>query len=244
MLQVPSAGGAGGAHASADTAMCRCPDGTERVHLLRAPLLFHDCADRETPLGAKTIIAGVLLALATVLVAKDVRDPVGTITDAPAVARPGNAGSDQALSRIDRGFLIDAARSSQAEIEAAELAERVSSHADVKRFARRMIEEHGKAADDLAALAKLKGVDLPDTPSVAQRTELTALKALSGHVFDKTYASRLGVRAHEKTLATFRTAVNRARDPDVKEFATRQLPLLQRHLEEAQALRAAVGRDR
>ncbi|MBC7208236.1 MAG: DUF4142 domain-containing protein, partial [Methyloversatilis sp.] len=63
-------------------------------------------------------------------------------------------------------------------------------------------------------------------------------------VFDKTYASRLGVRAHEKTLTTFRTAVNRARDPDVKEFATRQLPLLQRHLEEAQALRAAVGRDR
>lgn len=195
-------------------------------------------------MGAKTIIACVLLALATVLVAKDVRDPGGTITDAPAAARPGNAGSGKALSRIDSGFLIDAARSGRAEIEAAELAERVSSHADVKRFARRMIEEHGKAADDLAALAKLKGVELPETPSVAQRTELTALKALSGHVFDKTYASRLGVRAHEKTLATFRTAVNRARDPDVKEFATRQLPVLQRHLEEAQALRAAVGRDR
>ena len=195
-------------------------------------------------MGAKTIIACVLLVLASVLVAKDMRDPVGTITDAPAAARPGNAGSGQALSRIDSGFLIDAARRSRTEIEAAELAERVSGHADVKRFARRMIEEHGKAADELSALAKLKGVDLPEAPSVTQRAELTALKALSGHVFDKTYASRLGVRAHEKTLAMFRKAVNRAHDPDVKAFATRQLPLLQRHLEEAQALRGAVGRDR
>lgn len=194
-------------------------------------------------MGAKTLIACVLLVLASVLVANDLREPVGTITDPPAAARPGSGGPGTALSHSDSRFLADAAQRGRVEIEAGELAEKVSTNPGVQRFARRIVDEHRKVAGDLSALARLKGVDLPDAPSVAQRAELTALRALSGQVFDRTYASRMGVRAHERTLAMYRKAVNRSRDPDVKEFARRQLPLLQRHLEEAQTLRAVVGRE-
>jgi len=167
-----------------------------------------------------------------------------TPTTTPGVT-PGPATQPRAdgeLPRADRSFLEDAAHAGHTEIEGSKLAEQKAASPDVKAFARKMIQDHTKVAEELNALAARKGFKLPDGPSLTQKTELTALRALSGDTFDKMYASRVGVAAHENSVELFRQASREADDPEVRAFAAKHLPTLEHHLQEAQALHGKVDK--
>jgi hypothetical protein len=62
-----------------------------------------------------------------------------------------------------------------------------SSNEDVKRFAQRMVEDHGKANEELKQLAAKKGVNLPSEPSAKQKAKKERLSRLSGREFDSVY---------------------------------------------------------
>ncbi len=147
------------------------------------------------------------------------------------------------LAASDQSFLNDAAQAGMAEIEGAMLAQKNAATGEVKRFAAQIITEHTKVNDELKALAATKGVKLPTAPSLLQKGELQALSLLDAK-FDESYVDRLGVAAHESTIALFQDAAVNSQDRDIKAFAERTLPSLQTHLKLAKALNPTVLKAR
>lgn len=160
-----------------------------------------------------------------------------TTTTPGAPAAPMAAESK--LDSSDRDFLENAAQSGHMEVEGSKMALEKSQNADVKKFAQQMIDDHGKAGQQLAALAKSKGVDVPTDPSLMQQAKLKTL-GMRDEGFDKAYAEGVGVSAHEDAVKLFEEASNEAKDPEVKQFATETLPTLQKHLQMAKTLEQSV----
>jgi putative membrane protein len=161
---------------------------------------------------------------------------LGTAALALSLAAQAQPGSS--LAPPDRDFMENAIQGSYAEIEASKLALDKDSSPDVRAFANTMIKDHGKMAEEASALARKKGYTPPEGPSVTQKTETTALKALDGGAFDAMYVNRVGVAAHESTVQQFEQAQGKVKDPDIQTMIKQALPTLKDHLKMARALNA------
>jgi putative membrane protein len=146
------------------------------------------------------------------------------------------------VSLGDKRFLKAAAQSGEYEIEGSKIAQNKAKSAEVKTFAKHLIDDHTKAAAELKALASKKGVELPAKPSLLQQASLKLLDMHKGADFDDEYAENVGVDAHESAVEDFSDAAEDAKDPDVKAFAQKTLPTLQKHLEMAKALRVKTDK--
>lgn len=160
--------------------------------------------------------------------------PSGTMQNGAVEKQPG-----QQLDGGDRRFLENAAQSGHAEVEGSKMAEQKATSPAVKQFAEQMIKDHTKVNEELAALAQTKGYTPPTEPSLMERAELKTL-SMTDDSFDKMYASRIGVAAHEDAVKMFQDASTNAKDPDIKAFAAKNLPALQKHLEMAKAMQQEV----
>jgi len=155
---------------------------------------------------------------------------------APALAAlllAGSAWAKDNVAHVDAAFMKNAAEAGMAEVEASKMAVAKATNTQVKGFAQQMLDDHGKANDELKALAASKGVTLPTEPSMMQRAKLKALDGADGASFDKRYAEGFGVKAHEDTVSLFQKESKKAKDPDVKAWVDKTLPTLQHHLEMA-----------
>ena len=85
----------------------------------------------------------------------------------------------------------------------------------MKKFAEKMIEDHGRKLEDLKALAEKKGVAAPNQPSGEQQAMLKKLQAASGEEFDRVYMSEM-VKAHGEVLQSTRKVAREAKDPDLR----------------------------
>jgi putative membrane protein len=61
--------------------------------------------------------------------------------------------------------------------------------------------------------------------------------------FDKSYATHIGIAAHEQAVKLFEDAAEDAQNADIKKFAADTLPVLKKHLEEAKRIDAKVNKD-
>lgn len=160
-------------------------------------------------------------------------------TTAPA---PTQSTMAQELDGDDKDFLENAAQSGHAEIEGSKLAQSKAMSAEVKAFAEQMIADHTRVSEELTALAKSKGYTPPTEPSVVQRTKLKALSAMDDG-FDESYADQIGVSAHEDAIELFKEAAEDAEDPDIKAFAAKTVPELEKHLKMARDLKSKVDKS-
>lgn len=140
------------------------------------------------------------------------------------------------LARADKGMLDDLAQANIAEIENGKMALEKSQSAEIKKFAQHMVDDHTSALAEVQALARAKGATLPDGPGAIAKTKATALKALSGTLFDKEYAKRAGVGDHEATIKLLNKIQKDAKDADLKTLAGKMLPKVESHLEMAKAV--------
>lgn len=154
---------------------------------------------------------------------------------APEAAQP--AGS--ALKSADRDFLDNAAQAGHLEMEGSKLALQKSHNEGVKNFAQRVLEDHGKAASELSALAARKNYKLPAEPSIMQRAKLKMLDVRDDS-FDEAYVDQIGISAHEDAVKLFEDAAKDVQDADVKAFAAKTLPTLKSHLQAAQSLKQTI----
>lgn len=167
---------------------------------------------------------------------------IGSVAIAAAQSAVPSGGSSAAapaanLSKADRGFAAKAARSGLAEVADAQLALQKSDNQEVKSFAQRMVDDHTKANNQLAAIAGQDGLKLPTKPSRADDRKTAALQKLSGTAFDKRYI-RVEVADHKAAVSLFTTESKDGQDPSLKNFATQTLPTLQDHYRMAQDLAA------
>lgn len=160
---------------------------------------------------------------------------------AKAAMKAATAEDPSKVSRGDAKLMADLAQGNMAEVDAGKLALEKSSDAATKRFAQMMIDDHTAALGEVEKLATSKAVTLPTGPSVMQKTKATALKALSGNLFDKEYAKHAGVGAHESTVKLLQKIKKDGKDFDLKALADKLLPKVEGHLAEAKALAASTS---
>lgn len=145
-------------------------------------------------------------------------------------------GDRSSLSQVDREFMVKAAQGGMAEVQFGQLALQRASSNPVRQYAQRMIQEHTKANNELMALAKAKGVTLPTTIGEKNEQLRQRLSKLSGARFDREYMREAGVKSHEDQAKLFERQVERGQNPDVKAFASKTLPVVQKHLQQAEQI--------
>ncbi len=143
------------------------------------------------------------------------------------------------LARGDRKFIEQAASSGLFELQAAQLAATKATDPAVKRYAAQLADHHGAANGELMSLANSLGLELPPAPKRAMRNQIEKLGKLSGAEFDQAFAQNVGVKEHEKDIKAFQKAARNVKEPQLKAWIDRTLPVLQQHLAAAQNLPAA-----
>lgn len=134
----------------------------------------------------------------------------------------------------DTSFVNAAATSGLAEVQAGKVAEQKASNPAVKQFAGQMVTDHSEANAELKQLAGSKGLILPTQPDAAHVATLQRTSQLSGSQFDEQYMQGQ-VADHEQAVSLFQREANSGQDPQLKAYAAKYLPVLQRHLQMAQA---------
>lgn len=147
------------------------------------------------------------------------------------------------LSKDDQEFATKAAQGNMAEVNAGQMAAQKGTSADVKAFGNRMVNDHGKALDELKQWAATKGFTLPTDVSADQKAEADKLSQKSGADFDKSYADTMA-DDHEKDAKEFEKASKDAQDPDLKAWAAKTLPIIQDHLKMAKEMKDKVKNEK
>jgi len=135
----------------------------------------------------------------------------------------------------DREFIMNAAQDGIFHVEAGELAVQRASSEDVKKFGQHAIEHHTQINDELAQLASKKGVMLPKKMSKREREALDKVTKLSGSDFDKAYLE-MEIKVHSKDLSAYQKELKDGKDPEVKAWAAKTVPMIEKHLKMARDL--------
>ena len=128
----------------------------------------------------------------------------------------------------DETFMIKAARGGMAEVELGKLAVDKAASDEVKKFGRRMVDDHSKAGDELKTLAQNKHITLPTTVGPQDQALHDRLAKLSGAEFDRAYMREM-TKDHDKDVKAFRHEAQSAQDPDLKQFAAKTLGVIEQH---------------
>jgi putative membrane protein len=181
--------------------------------------------------------------------------PLGAATVA-FEQEPPSARATAAVEAADAEFITRAAEGGMKEVEVGKLAQARASDSNVKAFAGRMVKDHGTSNDELMSLAKKKGVTLappakmtdatrkpdPSVPAAGERGARGTtgaggpLEGLKGAEFDRAYMNQM-VSDHEKTVQLFEQQSISGKDPEVKAWAAKKLPIVREHLTQATSIR-------
>lgn len=154
---------------------------------------------------------------------------------------PGHAvttGSGQ--TRGDMHFAREAAEGGMLEVKLGQLAVQKSSNDMIKAFGQRMIDDHTKANDELKSIAAKDNINLPTGLDAKDMAIVERFSKMNGTEFDRVYPRDM-VRDHENDIAEFQKEANDGTNPDLKNFASSTLPILQQHLQLAKENMRAMG---
>jgi putative membrane protein len=117
-----------------------------------------------------------------------------------------------------------------AEVALGKLALTKTSNASIKKFAQMMVDDHGKANDELKEIAKKKNITLPDAVDADHQKKMDDLDKKHGGDFDKAYVDAM-IDGHKKTLDLMNKEAKDGKDADLKAFAAKVAPTVQMHLD-------------
>ena len=153
------------------------------------------------------------------------------------------AKSSKAGGNADAMFAKAAAQGNMAEVALGNLAKQNAQSDDVKKFGQRMVDDHGKAEQDLEGVASKANITLPTEVNAQQKAEQQRLEKLNGAAFDRAYMAMM-VKDHTKDVAEFKREANRpSANADLKDYATRTYPTLEDHLTNAKAVDSALPKS-
>jgi putative membrane protein len=134
-----------------------------------------------------------------------------------------------AVEPSEAKFATEAAVGGMAEVALGKLALEKSTNTQVKEFATMMVSDHGKANEELMAIAKMKNITLPMTVDADHQKKMDDLSKKTGADFDKDYVSAM-VDGHKSTLKLMQDEAKDGKDADLKAFAGKTAPVVQAHL--------------
>jgi len=150
----------------------------------------------------------------------------------------GNMSANQDTS-IAGNFWQEAAASGLAEVELGKLATTNAQSPDVKQFGQMMVQDHTAANDELKPIAQRKNIPLPNSLDSMHKTINDRLAGMSGPDFDREFIDVM-TGDHQKAVQLFQATANSDTDPDAKSFASKTLPVLEKHLQQAKSIQAKL----
>ena len=129
----------------------------------------------------------------------------------------------------DQIFAKKAAAGGLTEVELGKLAQQNGDSQDVKDFGAKMVTDHGKANDNLTAVATKDTLTIPDKPNAEQQALIDKLSKETGKAFDTAYIHAM-VKAHVGDRDLFTAEAADAKNPDLKQFASDSLQVIKEHL--------------
>ncbi|MBO9596004.1 MAG: DUF4142 domain-containing protein [Niabella sp.] len=187
----------------------------------------------------KPIIFFLLAALMVVI--SVIAPACSTVSDSKKAAEDSNTArfnkSDTANPSVatlekDADFAVTAADGGLMEVKLGQLALQHGRRKEVKAFGRMMIKDHTAAGNELKALATQKNMVLPDSLSDGMKKKYNRFLGLKGDAFDKAYI-QLMVEDHQEDVAAFRHYAGSGADQNLVQWANRELPVLEAHLQQA-----------
>jgi putative membrane protein len=185
--------------------------------------------------------AAMLLALTSgSVLAQQAGNPAVMAPDTPktAIAQPPADHPNTVDQLFARQLLIGG----DAEVELGKLAGSKAKSSAVKDFAKRMVEDHSKANEQLLGLARANRADQPrggasDPDAAAVKDQL---QKLSGADFDAAYiAAQVG--DHQKTVHLLEHEIGSGQDQKMQDYAKKTLPTVMRHLEMARQIQSDLA---
>jgi putative membrane protein len=160
---------------------------------------------------------------------KDAKENADSLNMAKDTTSDASTTGGIAVESSDAEFATKAAVGGLAEVELGKLALTKTTNPQIKEFANMMVKDHGKANEELIALAKTKNITLPTIVDEEHKKKMEDLQKLSGTDFDKGYATEM-VNGHQSTLKLMQDESKDGKDAELKSFATKTAPIVQTHL--------------
>jgi putative membrane protein len=180
------------------------------------------------------------LLIAAVMMVFTSCSPKKTETDSKEIAEEQNDDKfDSSKIEKDVEWATDIADASLLEVKLGELAQTKASSPQVKELGKMMVTDHGKANEELTALAAQKNITLPNTLSDKSQKKLDDFSTKTGTDFDKDYSSAM-VEGHKDVLSKFKKEAEDGKDADLRAWAEGKLPVLQHHLSTSEQTEDAV----
>jgi putative membrane protein len=134
-------------------------------------------------------------------------------------------------------FLHFATSANLWEIQSSRLALQVSANPAVRSFAEAIIADHTLLAGQMAAAAKAADIGPPPPEALMpmDQAKIDQLRAAPATSFDASYRD-LQVAAHQQAISLFQNYAAQGDNSILRTMAARALPMLQKHLTEAEAL--------
>ena len=182
-------------------------------------------------IGLITMIAAAAISFAACnSEPKDSKETADSLNEIKDSTNTADSTSTMASSEHDAEFATEAAAGGMSEVEFGKAALTKSTNAKVKEFANMMVNDHGKANQELMLIAKSKNISLPTTLDEKHQKALTDLNSKNGADFDKKYVD-LMVDDHQKTLDLMEKQSEHGMDAELTAFAKKTAPIVKAHLE-------------
>jgi putative membrane protein len=171
--------------------------------------------------SAKIVSALVLLSSAFVIDSASAHDCGATIATSSVAG----------LSPADYTFVAQANLGAPFQVESGRVAERKTTTAEVRDYARLMVESHIPVIEALNKILARKDMAAPANPLLrgAYDAMIEALKADQGAAFNRNYVTGQ-VEYQKGNAALFQSEIRDGNDPDLKAFARQTLPKIEDHL--------------
>ena len=143
--------------------------------------------------------------------------------------------------RANRGaqqveFLLEALRTSLAEVRMGDLAAKNSYDQKVREYGTRLKSDHTAHAAEIERMLEPLGVTIPTEPSAEALSQLAALERLSGEELDAAFVQMM-IWTHTEAIEKYGAQTHANPDRALHDFAMRSLPMLREHLAAAESLR-------
>jgi putative membrane protein len=154
----------------------------------------------------------------------------------------GTSAAMMQLSAAEQAFMIEAAQHGMGEVELGRLAESRGSSAQVRDFGRMMVQQHTQANQELMAIAQKTGMTPPTALTPAAQAAQMRLQQAQGQEFDRQYLEHQA-SDHLAQRTMFQFAASNAKNPDLRAFAQKTLPVVERHIEQLRTIAPTAMRS-
>ncbi len=166
-------------------------------------------------------------------------DTTSAMSSMPDTKMSDNANNKPVTDKDIMDFVQNSANVGMMEIELGRYATDNAQSQRVKDFGNMMVTDHTAAANDLKSMATSNSIQFPATMDKEHQGHVDMLKNKKGAAFDKAYMDMM-VNGHKETIDKYKKATGDLKDDSYKLYATKTLPVLQKHLDSAQAIKKGL----